>query len=83
MESVSITVPGRIKGKGRPKFARRGAFVHAYTPADTANCEAMVRSLAAAAMGGRAPFQGPLMLNMADVEEREQHAHVEKCTHAQ
>src|SRR5882757_3194322 len=62
MESVSFTIPGRVKGKGRPKFARRGKFVHAYTPADTANCEAMVRSLASDAMEGRAPFQGPLVL---------------------
>lgn len=65
MDSVSFTIPGRVKGKGRPKFARRGAFVHAYTPAETANSEAMVRSLAADAMAGRAPFQGPLILDVA------------------
>lgn len=64
MESVSFTIPGRVKGKGRPKFARRGNFVHAYTPADTANCEAMVRSLASLAMGGKKPFAGPLLLDI-------------------
>lgn len=67
MDSISFSIPGRIKGKGRPKFARRGAFVHAYTPADTANSEAMVRSIAAEAMGGRPLFQGPLILDVAMV----------------
>ena len=64
MESISFTIPGRVKGKGRPKFARRGRFITAYTPADTMSCEAMVKSFASQAMAGRTPFQGPLALDV-------------------
>jgi Holliday junction resolvase RusA-like endonuclease len=64
VQQIEFTIPGRIRGKGRPKFARRGKFVQAYTPADTANCEAMVRSLGAEAMAGTSPFEGPLVLDV-------------------
>lgn len=64
METISFTIPGRVVGKGRPKFARRGQFVHAYTPAKTANAEAMIRSLGADAMAGRPPFAGPIFVEI-------------------
>jgi len=62
--SISFTVPGRLKGKGRPKFSTRGGFARAYTPAETANAEAMVRSLAAVAMRGIALLEGPCALHV-------------------
>jgi len=40
----SFTVRGEPVGKGRPKFARRGNLVHAYTPEKTADYEAKVRA---------------------------------------
>ena len=64
MQHVMFTIPGRIKGKGRPKFARRGTFVHAYTPSETMTSEAVVRSFGQEAMYGRAPFEGPLILDV-------------------
>lgn len=65
MQVVSFTIPGRIKGKGRPKFARQGKFVRAYTPSDTVNAEAMVRSLGHQAMGGGRPLSGPVAIEIS------------------
>ena len=36
---IEFTVPGEPQGKGRPKFARKGNFVSAYTPEKTASYE--------------------------------------------
>jgi Holliday junction resolvase RusA-like endonuclease len=46
LEPLTITVAGEMRGKGRPRFARRGAFVKPYTDAKTANAETWVRSCA-------------------------------------
>lgn len=62
MNSVTFTVPGTPIAKGRAKFARRGAFVTAYTPEHTAKYENLVKLAAAAAMAGTAPFTRPLSL---------------------
>ena len=43
MKMYKFTVYGECKGKGRPKFARRGNFVKTYTPEATANYETLVR----------------------------------------
>ena len=32
---IEFTVQGQPKGKGRPRFSKRGNYVHAYTPEDT------------------------------------------------
>lgn len=61
---ISFTIPGRIGGKGRPRFARRGNFVSTYTPAKTVSHEALVRSLAALAMGDKPVFEGPVALSV-------------------
>lgn len=37
-----FTVPGKPEGKGRPRFARRGKYVVAYTDSKTENYEAWV-----------------------------------------
>jgi len=39
---MKFTVYGNPTGKGRPKFSRRGNFVHTYTPEKTANYEDLV-----------------------------------------
>lgn len=59
---IAFTVPGRVVGKGRPKFARRGNFVSTYTPEATRNCEAMVRQFAHEAMRDRVILTGPVAL---------------------
>lgn len=40
--TITFEVPGEPKGKGRPRFQRRGEFVHTYTPNDTASYENLV-----------------------------------------
>lgn len=40
---VEFTVPGKPKGKGRPKFARRGMFTTTYTPKPTVQYEKEVK----------------------------------------
>lgn len=57
-----FTVPGEPKGKGRPKFARRGAFTQAYTPAKTVEYENLVRMAASEAMEGNPPIEGPVSM---------------------
>lgn len=60
MDSLKIVIPGRVKGKGRPRFAMIGGHARAYTPADTRNHEAMIRQIAFEAMRGRKLFEGPV-----------------------
>ena len=40
---MRFTVLGEPKGKGRPRFARIGNGVRAYTPKETENYEAYVK----------------------------------------
>jgi len=56
MSEVRFTVPGKPRGKGRPRFVR--ATGRAYTPAETASYENLVRLAAVAAMNGRPAFTG-------------------------
>jgi Holliday junction resolvase RusA-like endonuclease len=60
--AVSFTIPGQPVAKGRPKFARQGGFVRAYTPEKTVAYETLVKLAAGEAMAGAAPLQGPLSL---------------------
>jgi Holliday junction resolvase RusA-like endonuclease len=62
---MRFIVPGRIRGKGRPRFARRGNFVRTFTDANTVACEATVKHFASEAMRGRQLFEGPLWLSVA------------------
>lgn len=43
MAQVLFSIPGQPKGKGRPKFSRRGNFVKTYTPEETASYENLVK----------------------------------------
>jgi Holliday junction resolvase RusA-like endonuclease len=61
---IAFTVPGRVVGKGRPRFVRQGSFVRTYTPAPTLNCEAMVRTFAHEAMTGQQLLIGPVSLTV-------------------
>lgn len=58
---VAFTVPGPPVGKGRPKFARRGSFVTAYTPQKTASYESLVKLAAGDVMRGHDLLSGPLV----------------------
>lgn len=53
METIEFFVKGKPVGKARPRFARRGAFVTAYTPKNSADFEALVADAARKAMNGR------------------------------
>jgi Holliday junction resolvase RusA-like endonuclease len=59
---IEFTVLGQPVPKGRPKFARRGKNVVAYTPAKTVAYEALVQHAASAAMVGREPTRKPIRL---------------------
>lgn len=59
---IEFTIPGQPVAKGRPKFARRGANVVAYTPAKTASYENLVKIAATLAMAGQPPTDGPVHL---------------------
>ena len=62
---VSFVVPGKARGKQRPRATRQGRV---YTPAETVNAEAYIKMLATQAMDGAAPMDGPLwMLVKVDV----------------
>jgi Holliday junction resolvase RusA-like endonuclease len=57
---VTYIVYGEPVGKGRPRFARRGAFTHAYTPEKTKTYEDEIRMMASAAMGSSEPLDTPV-----------------------
>jgi Holliday junction resolvase RusA-like endonuclease len=69
MMQVTYSVPGEPRGKGRPKFARRGNFVKTYTDAKTASYEDQIRFYALQAMGDSKAIQGAvrvfISINMA------------------
>jgi Holliday junction resolvase RusA-like endonuclease len=59
---IEFIVPGQPVPKGRPKFARRGKGVVAYTPAKTVAYETLVQRAAGDAMAGREPSARPIKL---------------------
>ena len=58
---VNFFVDGTPVGKGRPKFARRGNFVSAYTPTKTRDYEALIAEAARKAMGSSEPLKTPVV----------------------
>ena len=62
IDRISFTVPGNPipKARARVTFSRGGGKPTAYTPARTKGWEATVKDAARLAMGGRAPFEGPV-----------------------
>ena len=59
---VMYTVYGEPVGKGRPRFAKRGAFVSTYTPLKTKTYEDEIRMMARVAMGSSEPLETPVTL---------------------
>ena len=57
---VLFAVEGTPVGKGRPKFARRGNFVSAYTPTKTRDYEALIAQAAKDAMSTAEPLKTPV-----------------------
>lgn len=62
--TVAFVIPGAPVGKGRPKFARRGNFVTAYTPEKTASYENLVKMAASQAMAGRDMITGAVCVGI-------------------
>jgi len=60
MFHVTFKVDGQPRGKGRPRFARRGAFVSTYTDAKTVAYEDTVRQAAQKSMGLSEPLKTAL-----------------------
>ena len=56
---IEFQIPGATVGKGRPRFARRGAFVATYTDEKTASYESLVRMAAGQVMAGAVPVDYP------------------------
>ena len=61
---VVIVVPGAPRGKGRPRTAVIAGRAQIYTDSQTRSEEGAIRSLSAAAMAGKAPYDGAVILRM-------------------
>ena len=63
---ITFVIPGQPVAKGRPRFARRGAHVVAYTPEKTMSYESLVKTLAAEQMNalGLPPSAKPISLEI-------------------
>jgi Holliday junction resolvase RusA-like endonuclease len=57
---LTYMVEGNPIGKGRPKFARRGNFVSAYTPTKTRDYESVIKDAAQKAMGSNELLETPV-----------------------
>lgn len=60
-KTVTFTVEGKPKAKGRPRFTRTG---HAYTDSQTRDYEELVGTIARCAMRGNDPLTGPLHVSV-------------------
>lgn len=60
---ISCTIPGEMRGKGRPRFAKRGGFVKAYTDDKTTNAEAWIRACVVEQVGALC-FDTPLVVTV-------------------
>lgn len=65
--SIEFVIPGEAVGKGRPRAFRMGNGVRMHTPERTARYENLVSLSASAAMAGRAPFAGPVEMDLVIV----------------
>lgn len=63
--AIAFVVPGVPVGKGRPRFARTGGAMRAYTPEKTVCYENLVRLKAEAAMAGRPVLEGAVAVAIA------------------
>jgi len=61
---VYFEVIGAPRGKGRPKFARRGKHTHVYSDDKTVAYETLIANEAKIAMAGLSPLSEPLELGL-------------------
>lgn len=59
---VQFVVPGSPRGKGRPRTAVIAGHARIFTDSKTRAEEGAIRVIAAAAMQGRDPYDGPVVL---------------------
>lgn len=64
MTSIAFTVPGPVRGKGRPRTRVVGNHAMIYTDGKTRNYEGEVKAVAARAMGDAPLLLGPLGVDM-------------------
>ncbi len=68
-EPLTIYMPGKPQGKGRPRASMRGGFARLYTPEQTRTYEGLIRSRALDLMGDNPPLDGPVELVLRAVFE--------------
>jgi Holliday junction resolvase RusA-like endonuclease len=66
LTNIAFVVPGKPQAKGRARSTRGGGH---YTPAKTANYEALIAWSAASAMAGNESLAGPLHVELEAVYE--------------
>lgn len=64
MLAIHFIVPGEPRGKGRPRFAKRGSYISTYTDAATVRFEAAIADAGAHAMGSMEPLHTPISLRI-------------------
>lgn len=64
MDALVFSLSGQPFGKQRPRATVRGGIARIYTPEKTVAYEKAIGRIAAAAMAGRKPFEGPLSVSM-------------------
>lgn len=61
---ISFTIPGVPVAKGRPRFARRGAFVTTYSPEKTVSYENLVKIMASQSMQRNPPLESAVKVSV-------------------
>jgi Holliday junction resolvase RusA-like endonuclease len=59
---ITFAVPGVPQGKHRPRFARRGKYVHTYKAAEDEKRESVIRIAYYKAAGDIGPYSGPIAI---------------------
>lgn len=60
MTALAFTVPGPVRGKGRPRIVKIGGFSRMKADEQTASYENLVTLAARQAMGSAPPLEGPV-----------------------
>lgn len=65
-KGLTVVIPGRIVGKGRPRFTHKGGHAVAYTPQTTVDAENRIRKAVLEEANGRV-FHGPVAVRIEAV----------------
>lgn len=65
MSAIAFTVPGEVRGKGRPRIVKIGGFSRMAAHRQTATYENLVALACREAMGSYPAFEGPVCVTMA------------------